>query len=88
METIRDAVRLDPEEALALLAAADDAHPQSAFREERAALRVDALVNANKIGLARDAAEDFLRRYPDSAHAVHVQTLTGVHPHPRDPRGR
>ncbi len=59
--------------------------PQSPSAEERAASRIDELVGAGSIGPARDAAEEFLQRYPDSKYAVHVQTLTGVHSRPVGP---
>jgi hypothetical protein len=84
MTQIRDALRRAPERALRGIEAAERAHPRSPFSEERAALRVDALVYADQVGLARDAAEDFLVRYPDSARAEHIQMLTGVHPRPKD----
>jgi hypothetical protein len=87
MARIRDAVRPRPDQALALLDALDRAHPGAtgAPAEERAALRVDALVAAQRIGLARDAAEEFLRRFPRSPRAEHIEVLTGVHPRPTDP---
>jgi hypothetical protein len=87
MARIRDAVHSRPDKALALLDALDQAHPGATdgAAEERAALRVDALVSAQRIGLARDAAEEFLRRYPHSSRAEHIEVLTGVHPHPSDP---
>ncbi|HET6150097.1 MAG TPA: hypothetical protein VFH68_21325 [Polyangia bacterium] len=87
LDRIRDAVRLRPDEALALIDALDRAHPDAsgAPAEERAALRVDALVSAQRIGVARDAAEQFLRRYPRSPRAEHIEILTGVHPRPTDP---
>ena len=50
-----------------------------------AADRIDALVQAGDIGRARDAAEDFLRRYPHSSYCQHIETLTGVHPRPPIP---
>ena len=50
-----------------------------------AAARIDALVQAGDIGRARDAAEDFLRRYPSSSYCEHIETLTGVHPRPPIP---
>jgi hypothetical protein len=50
-----------------------------------AAERIDALVQAGDIGRARDAAEDFLRRYPHSSYCQHIETLTGVHPRPPIP---
>jgi hypothetical protein len=85
MTEIRAAVHPEPETALALIDAADRAHATSALAEERAALRVDALVAARRIGPARDAAEIFLQRYPRSARAEHVEMLTGVHPRPPEP---
>jgi hypothetical protein len=88
MARIRDALRPDPTEALALIDAADREHPRGSFAEERAALRVDALVTQGRIGIARDAAEEFLRRYPDSKRAQHIEMLTGVHPRPFDPDDR
>jgi hypothetical protein len=53
--------------------------------ELAAADRIDALVQAGDIGRARDAAEDFLRRYPSSSYCQHIETLTGVHPRPPIP---
>ena len=87
MARVREAVRPRPDQALALIDALDRAHPDAtgALAEERAALRVDALVAAQRIGVARDAAEEFLRRYPRSARAQHIEILTGVHPRPTDP---
>ena len=87
MARVRAAVGPRPDEALSLLDALDGAHPGAADgpAEERAALRVDALVSAQRIGLARDSAEVFLQRFPRSAQAQHVEMLTGVHPHPAEP---
>ena len=53
--------------------------------ELAAADRIDALVQAGDIGRARDAAEEFLRRYPSSSYCQHIETLTGVHPRPAVP---
>ena len=85
MEQIRTRVHDDPDGALSLIQADERAHPHSAFAEERAALRVDALVVARRIGVARDAAEEFLRRYPRGPRAQHIEMLTGVHPRPPEP---
>jgi hypothetical protein len=81
----RDVVRSNPERALALLDAADQAHPNGGLAEERAAMRVDALVFAQRIGEARDAAEVYLARYPHGPQAQRIEMLTGVHPHPTEP---
>lgn len=59
--------------------------PAPASEEAAAALRIDTLVSAGDIGRARDAAEDFLRRYPYSGYCQHIETLTGVHPRPSMP---
>jgi hypothetical protein len=53
--------------------------------DEAAASRIDGLVQAGDIGRARDAAEEFLRRYPKSSYCQHIETLTGVHPRPPIP---
>lgn len=86
MERIRAMLHDDPEAALALLESTERAHPGSRLAEERAALRVDGLVFARRIGPARDAAEAFLARYPGSPRAQHIEMLTGVHPHPVEPQ--
>jgi hypothetical protein len=86
MARIRDAVTRAPEEALALIERDDASHAGDAHAEERAWLKVDALVAMQQIGRARAAAEDFLRRYPRSAQAARIRALTGVHPRPLGPR--
>jgi hypothetical protein len=76
----RELLRSDPDRALALLDAADRARPGGRLAEERAAMRVDALVFAQRIGEARDAAEIYLARYPRGPQAQRIEMLTGVHP--------
>jgi len=85
MERIRALVKPAPREAIALIDDADRAHPQSPLAEERLSLRIDALVYEGDIGVARDHAEEYLRRYPEGAYADHVERLTGVHPRPPMP---
>ena len=48
-------------------------------------MRVDALVFAQRIGEARDAAEVYLARYPQGPQAQRIEMLTGVHPRPTEP---
>jgi len=86
MPAIRDAVVRSPRDALAMLEREQALHPEDAHAEERAWLTVDALVHAQQIGRARAAAEDFLRRYPQSKQAERIRALTGVHPRPLGPR--
>ena len=85
LDAIRATLRADPQKALALLDLGDRDYPSGALVEQRAALRVDALVFAQRIGLARDAAEEYLRRFPDGGAAQHIEMLTGVHPRPPIP---
>jgi len=83
MARIRAAVGPRPDEALALIDSLDREHRGGGpLAEERAALKVDALVSADRIGIARDAAEEFMRQYPHSPRVAHLEALTGVHPHP------
>jgi hypothetical protein len=81
IDELRALVHREPVVALSLLEAADR-RGNDALEEEHAALRVDALVYADQIGRARDAAEEFLRRFPESDLAMHIESLTGVHPRP------
>jgi len=84
MARIRAAVGPRPDEALALIDSLDREHrgARGPLAQERAALKVDALVAAQRIGIARDAAEEFMRQYPHSPRIAHLEALTGVHPHP------
>jgi len=81
----RDLLRSDPDGALAALDTADRTYPDGGLAEQRAAMRVDALVFTQRIGLARDAAEVYLARYPSGPQAQRIEMLTGVHPHPTEP---
>jgi hypothetical protein len=87
MAEIRSQVSANPDRAIALIDAADKAHPTGAFTEERLALRIDALVNVGRIGAARDSAEQYLVRVPKGSAAEHIERLTGVHPRPPMPAG-
>jgi hypothetical protein len=85
MGEIRTNVTANPERALALIDAADKLYPTGAFAEERLALRIDSLVKVGRIGAARDAAEQYLARYPKGSAGEHIERLTGVHPRPPIP---
>jgi hypothetical protein len=86
ISSIRETMARAPSAALDLIERADALHPGDADAEERAWLRVDALVAGQQIGRARAAAETFLRRYPKSAQAERIRALTGVHLRPLGPR--
>jgi hypothetical protein len=85
MAEIRASVATAPERAIALIDAADRAHPEGPAAAERLALRVDVLVKLGKIGLARDFAEKYLALHPNGPAAEHIEVLTGVHPKPPIP---
>jgi hypothetical protein len=59
--------------------------PDDEKRGKEAFARIEALVRAGDIGLARDLAEDFMRRFPYSRYCPQIETLTGVHPRPAIP---
>jgi hypothetical protein len=67
--------RHDPAAALSTLDAYERACPRGAFREEAAALRVDALVAAGRLSEARSAAEQFATTWPHSAYGPRVDGL-------------
>jgi hypothetical protein len=71
----------NPRQALDLGADLDRRFPGGAFAEERASLAIDALVNLGDIGQARSKSEEYFDRFRHGRFGVHVETLTGVHPH-------
>jgi hypothetical protein len=80
MARIRDLVPRDPAGALALIDAANTMGEALEFAEERTALRVEALARLGERGQAKDTAEQFLQRYPQSQYATRVHALTGARP--------
>ena len=71
----RHALRVDrPARALELLDAHARAYPAGQMREDRQALRIEALCAAGKAPQARAEAALFLRAFPGSAHAQRVRT--------------
>ena len=82
MERLRALVASDPRQALALSADLERRFPNGSLAEERAALAIDALVKLGDIGQARTDSEGYFARYPGGQFGLHIETLTGVHPHP------
>jgi len=88
MDRIRKAVHADPQSAVYLADQGEKRFPDSALREEREALAIDALISLQKMGSARGRADFFLRRYPNGKYAAHVGNMTGVHVTPSGPPGK
>ncbi len=85
---LRDEVDSNPSQALELAREGEERFPTGAHADERAFLKMRALVNLGRIAPARDEADAFLARHPDSPYAERVYRLTGVHPRPPPPGAR
>jgi len=83
MERLRRVVDRQPRRALALAREAERRFPRSRVGDERALLKMRALVHLGQIAPARDEAVLFFKRFPGSPLAARVQRLTGAHPRPR-----
>ena len=83
MRRLRAEVDADPRAALALADDGDRRFDGTQYSDERAFLRMRALVHLGDIGMARDAARRFYERYPESPLARYVFRLTGMRPAPR-----
>lgn len=83
MTRLRQVVDRQPRRALALVREAERRFPRSRLGDERALLRMRALVHLGQIAPARDEAVLFFKRFPGSPLAPRVQQLTGTHPRPR-----
>jgi hypothetical protein len=91
-DAVTDRVRLlvdaDPTGALDAAAEGERRFPDGRMADERSYLKMRALVHLGRIGAARDEAEAFFERFPDSDYAESAYRLTGVHPRPAPPSGR
>lgn len=65
-------------EALAALDAYDRAHPRGRLRLEAEVLRIEALARTGQAEAARQRAQAFLRRHPNSVLASRVQRYAGL----------
>jgi hypothetical protein len=82
MEQIRALVKSEPERAEALAREARHRFPDGAAADERDALLVDALINQQHIGAARDETYYYIDHHPEGRFAEHLFVMTGVHPPP------
>jgi hypothetical protein len=82
---IRALVRSDPARAEALAREARRRFPDGAEADERDALLVDALINQQRIGAARDETYYYFDHHPRGRFAEHLFVMTGVHPRPGRP---
>jgi hypothetical protein len=81
-------VDADPEAAVRAVDEGARRFPGGAQADERSYLKMRALVNLGRIGAARDEADTFFVRYPESAWGERAYRLTGVHPRPPPPSAR
>jgi hypothetical protein len=79
-ERLRATVDEQPQAALAVADQADAAFPTGRHADERAFLRMRALVHLGEIGKARTLAGEFLEHHPESPYARSVWRLTGMSP--------
>jgi len=82
MRQIRDNVRTKPELALALAREARQELGDSAESDERDKLLVDALINLQKIGAARDETGYYYRHHPAGQYRQYLWAMTGARPDP------
>jgi hypothetical protein len=82
MDHVRAEVDARPEVAVALAEDGEVRFPSGRYADERAFLRMRALVHLGEIGVARAAAAEFFERHPDSPLGRYVFRLTGMRPPP------
>lgn len=85
MQRIRDNVKANPPLAEALAREGRHRFPNSPEADERDALLVDALINQQRIGAARDETYYYMDHHPQGRFRQHLFIMTGVSPRPRGP---
>lgn len=85
-ERLRATADVDPVAAFRLAEEGERRFPAGRLADERSFLKMRALVHLGLVGAARDEADLFFERYPDSPFGESASRLTGVHPRP--PPGR
>jgi hypothetical protein len=82
MGRIRDNVRANPEVAVALAQQARQEFGDTIESDERDKLLVDALINLQRIGVARDETLYYYRRHPAGQYRQYLWAMTGARPNP------
>lgn len=85
LQQIRALVKSDPPRAEALARESRRRFPDGETADERDALLVDALVNQQRIGAARDETYYYFDHHPGGRFGEHLFIMTGVHPRPKGP---
>jgi hypothetical protein len=85
MASLRASVKPEPAKAVALADEGERRFAESPLAEERRALAIRALINLQRIGVARSQAYGFLERYPNGPYSAEIAAMTGVHVTPRGP---
>ena len=85
LHEIRALVKTDPPRAEALARASRRRFPAGATADERDALLVDALINQQRIGAARDETYYYFDHHPSGRFGEHLFIMTGVQPRPKGP---
>jgi hypothetical protein len=85
VEQVRALVRADPVRAEALARESRQRFPQGETADERDALLVDALVNQQRIGAARDESYYYFQHHPGGQFGEHLFIMTGARPAPQGP---
>jgi hypothetical protein len=80
MQKIRDNVKSNPPLAESLAREGRRRFPDSPDSDERDALLVDALINQQRIGAARDETYYYIEHHPQGRFREHLFVMTGVHP--------
>jgi hypothetical protein len=76
----RAVLAIDPARALALSDEHERRFPGGVFKEERAFLRIEALVRLGRRNLAEEAARRFRRAYPQSSYGERLTQVLGSSP--------
>jgi hypothetical protein len=82
MRQIRALVKSRPERAEQLAREARRRFPEGVQADERDSLLVDALINQQRIGRARDETYYYFDHHPKGRFRDHLSVMTGVRPRP------
>jgi len=82
LSKIRETVKTNPTASLAMAREARARFGDSSESDERDKLLVDALINLQKIGAARDETGYYYKHHPDGRFGQYLWTMTGARPDP------